>query len=70
MNVNSIVMIEMHKMILPIMRMKGKNWITKVALIVKYLPPPGKNVPVINFVPEQQYRKKYPFFWKLYDDIK
>ena len=35
---NSVVMIELHKKLLPIMRMKGEEWIIKVALIVEYQP--------------------------------
>ena len=35
-NVNSIVMIELHKKFLPIMCIIGKNWISKVSFIVEY----------------------------------
>ena len=44
-NVNSILMIEPHKMLLPIMHTKGKNWITNVAFIVEYQPPIENMVP-------------------------
>ena len=40
MNVNYTVMIELHKMFLPMMCMKEKKWIIKLAFIVEYHPPP------------------------------
>ena len=52
MNVNNIIMIELHKMLITKMHMKGKNWIIKLEFIVKYQPPP-EHVTVIPFVTEQ-----------------
>ena len=40
MNVNIIVMIELHKKLILIMFMKGEKWIIKVEFIVEYQPPP------------------------------
>ena len=45
MNVKSIFTIELHEILLPIMRMKGEKWITKVASIVEYQPPPENMFP-------------------------